>query len=378
MSQGFATNGNIVISGQVDNNNSTAIALNNAGVFTGTATDVVSYPSIVVACLTDQSGSLSIQFSTDGVNWDSQLPFTVTANTNEVHRIVVTRRYLRVVFTNNSGSNQTFLRLQTTLGSQPQLTSSLNSVIQSDADANLVRPLDFNLMVAESLYQNRTNTIKDGLNDDIDTGSVPEDIWNNGGIYTGFVTATSAGEIVVAGADTGTIYYSYMASDTDLDYTFGTIAITGAGTYALGHNIWRSNFAYFVSSTPTVFNVGLITLRHTATPANIFWSISIGYSQTYCSAYTVPYKSSIYLDRISGSLRGSSTGSLDGFFYYKPYSESPRLRFPFELQYGTLYFDDIDYLVKIPERVDIMPRILTASANNLVAKISYRFIKVKE
>ena len=378
MAQGFATSGNIVISGQVDNNNSTAIALNNAGVFTGTSTDVVSYPSIVVACLTDQSGSLSIQFSPDGTNWDSQLTFKVSSNINEVHRIVVTRRYLRVVFTNNSGSNQTFLRLQTTLGSQTQLTSSLNSTIQSDADASLVRPLDFNLMVAESLYQNRSNTIKDGINEDIDTGTTPEDIWNNGGVYTGFVTATDSGEIVVAGADTGTIYYSYMATDTDLDYTFGSIAIAGAGTYVLGHNIWRSNFAYFVASTPTVFNVGLITLRHTATPTNIFWSIPIGYSQSFCSAYTVPYKSAIYLDRVSGSMRGNSTGSLDGFFYFKPYGESPRYRFPFELQYGTIYFDEIDYLVKIPERTDLMPRILTSSANNLSAKISYRFIKVKE
>jgi hypothetical protein len=77
-------------------------------------------------------------------------------------------------------------------------------------------------------------------------------------------------------------------------------------------------------------------------------------------------------------MRGITSGSLDGFFYYKPFGESPRLRFPFELQYGTLYFDDVDYLVKIPERVDLMPRIITSSANNLVAKISYRFIKVKE
>lgn len=377
MAQGFATNGNIVITGSIDANNSTDVLLTNGSVFTGTATDVSSYPSVVVACLTDQSGTLSIQFSVNGTNWDSQIPFTVSANTNEVHRIAVTRRYFRVVFTNNSGSNQTFLRLQSTLGSQAQLTSASNSVIQNDADANLVRPLDFNLMVAESLYQNRGNTIKDGLNEDIDS-SANEDIWTNGGLYTGFPSATSSGEVVVLGADTGTLYYSYMASDTDLDYTFGSLAIAGAGTYALGHNIWRSNFAYFVSTTLTAFNVGLITLRHVATPANVFWSVPIGYSQTFCAAYTVPYKSAIYLDRISGSMRGSATGSLDGFFYYKAFNESPRYRFPFELQYGTLYFDDIDYLVKIPERVDLMPRIIYSSANNLVAKISYRFIKVKE
>lgn len=53
------------------------------------------------------------------------------------------------------------------------------------------------------------------------------------------------------------------------------------------------------------------------------------------------------------------------------------MRFPFELQYGTLYFDDVDYLVKIPERVDMVPRVTAASTNGLSAKVSYRFVKVK-
>lgn len=39
---------------------------------------------------------------------------------------------------------------------------------------------------------------------------------------------------------------------------------------------------------------------------------------------------------------------------------------------------DVDYLIKVPARTDLVPRILTASANNLVAKFSYRLIKVKE
>jgi hypothetical protein len=190
--------------------------------------------------------------------------------------------------------------------------------------------------------------------------------------------AAAAAEIVVAGADTGTVYYSYMATDTSTDYTFATKAVAGAGTYSLGHNIWRCNFAYFVANSTTAFNVGDITIRHTATPANVFVVIPTGYSQSFCSAYTVPFGSSIYLDTVRGNMRGSSTGSLDGFFWYRPFGESPRLRFPFELQYGGLYFDDIDYLVKVPARTDLIPRITTSSANNLQAKISYRFIKVRE
>jgi hypothetical protein len=379
MSQGFTTNGNIVISGNVDANNSTNTPLNNNATFTGTATDVVSYPSVVVACRTDQKGLLYVDFSPDGTNWDSTLTFVVATNTNEVHRITVTRKYFRVRFFNNSGSNQTYLRLQTLVGGQQTLTSNLNSVIQADADSTLVRPLDFNLMVSENLYQNRQNFIKDGLNSDIDAGSVPEDITNEGGVYAGFPTGTpEVGQIVVSGADTGNVILAYLGSSTDTDYTFISVPIAGAGTYSIGVNIYRCNFAYFVSTSPTAFNVGDITIRHSVTTTNIFCVIPAGFSQTYCSAYTVPAGSSIFIDRITGGLRGTNSGSLDGYFWYRGLGESPRLRFPFELQYGGIYFDDVDYLIKIPQQVDIIPRITVSSANNLTAKLSYRFIKVIE
>jgi hypothetical protein len=364
--------------GTVDSGNSSTATLNAAATFTGTGKDVSQFPAVTVAVKTDYAGTLYIEFSPDNTNWDSSLSYLVAADTNEVHRVTVTRKYMRVRFTNTSASNQTYFRLQTTLGQQTNLTSSLNSTIQADADATAVRPLDFNLMVAEGLYENRQNTIKDGLNADIDTGSTPEDITNEGGTYAGFPTgAVEAAEIVVAGADTGTVYYSYLASNTSTEYVFGSKAIAGAGTYALGHNIYRCNFAYFVSTNVAVFNVGAITIRNTPTTANVFCVIDIGFSQSYCAAYTVPYGSSIYIDRFSGNVKGSTSGSLDGFIWYRPFGESPRLRFPFELQFGTLYFDDVDYLVKVPERVDFIPRIITSSANNLSAKFSYRIIKIK-
>lgn len=356
----------------------TSVALKTGESWTGEWYDISAHNSLVVSCKTDKNGALYVDFSIDRINVDSTLSFDVTASVNEVHRITVTRRWVRIRFTNSSVDDQGYLRLQALAGSHAPLNSALNSQIQSDQDTIVVRPLDFNLMVAEGLYQNRTNTIKDGINFDIDTASVPEDITNEGGAYAGFVSATAAAEIVVAGADTGTVYYSYMATDTDTDYTIASKAVTGAGTYVLGHNIWRCNFAYFVNTgAPTSFNAGDITIRHTATPTNIFCVIPTGYSQSFCAAYTVPYGSSVYIDRFNGNMRGSTSGSLDGIFYYKPYGESPRYRFPFELQYGTLYFDDVDYLIKIPERVDFIPRIITSSANNLSAKFSYRLLKVK-
>lgn len=253
-------------------------------------------------------------------------------------------------------------------------TSAINSTIQSDADALVVRQLDFNLLVAEGLYQNRSVTVKDGINFDVDSGSVPQDLWDNGGTYTGFVTAPAAAELVVAGADTGTVFYFYLASATDTNYSFGSVAIAGAGTYPLGHNIYRCNFAYFVAST-AVFNVGLMTIRHTATPANIFVTIPVGFSQSYCAAYTVPNGATAYIDRITTNLRSNVSGQADGYFYYDTPTESPRLRFPHEYS-NQLYFDDIDFLIRLPSGTDIVPRITFSSANNLVPKISYRIILV--
>lgn len=362
----------------VDANNSTNVALGIGGTYTGTASQIDGRNTITVSCYTDQISTLTVSFSVDGTNWDSNLSFSIAVNTNEVHRFTVTKEYYRVTLANISGIDQTYLRLQTIKGNHPVLTSSLNSTIQSDADTTLVRPLDFNLMVSEGLYQNRTITIKDGINVDIDTGSTPEDVINQGGVYAGFPTgAVEAGEIVVAGADTGTVWYSYLASSTDTDYTFASRAITGAGSYSLGHNIWRCNFAYFVSSSPTTFNVGNITIRNTVTTANIFVVIETGFSQSFCSAYTVPFGSSVYLDSFRAGLKGSIAGSLDGYFWYRPLNESPRLRWPFEVQNGTLYFDEMDYTVRIPQQVDFIPRIITSSVNNLGIKVSYRLLKVK-
>jgi hypothetical protein len=333
------------------------------------------YNSLVVACKTDQSGIMYVDFSVDNSNWDSTLTFDVAASINEVHRITVTRNYFRVRFYNNSGAEQTYFRMQTIIGSQNSLSSPINLQVQRDADSIVTRPIDFNLMVADSLLQNTQITIKDGVKTGISTGAVTEDLWSESGVYAGFPTGTpEEGQIVVAGADTGTVWYSYLASSTSTDYVFASKAVVGAGNYDLGHDIYRCNFAYFVGSAT---NVSKITIRHKTTTANIFVTILAGIGQSYCAAYTVPFGSAIYIDRFNGNMRGSASGSLDGYIWYRPLNESPRLRFPFELQFGSLFFDDIDYLVKIPQQVDFMPRIVLSSANNLAVKFSYRLLKIK-
>lgn len=362
--------------GDISENNSTVRPLGAGATFIGIAEDTLGFGSTIVACKTDQDGTLYVDFSTDATNWDSVLTYNVSAGVNEVHRITNTRRWVRVRFTNGS-TPQTYIRLQTTLKDAVALTSSLNSPIQQDADTLVVRPLDFNLMVGEGLYQNVGVTIKDGLNSDIDTASTPEDIWSQGGAYTGFPSAPAAAEAVSNSAsDTGTLYYFYLATADDTDYTFGSVTLNGTTPVSLGHNIYRCNFAYYESGG-TNPNVGEILIRFTATPSTIFLDVPVGYGQSYCSAYSVPAGSDVYIDRVTASVRGSTSGSVDGVFYYKSFTGSPRYRFPFEMSFGSFYFDDMDYNVRVPEKTDIIPRITFSSANNLSVKVSYRIIKVK-
>ena len=65
------------------------------------------------------------------------------------------------------------------------------------------------------------------------------------------------------------------------------------------------------------------------------------------------------------------------YFWWRRNGQSPLLRLPFTLNFGSFYFDDVDYLVEIPELTDIMPRCVLCTANNVSVHVSYRILKVK-
>lgn len=270
------------------------------------------------------------------------------------------------------------------MGISDPTASPINKQIRLDAEAQVVRPMDFNLMVSNDLYQGHTANTKDGLKNTLSNAgtNLTDDISNelaSGATYTGFPPSPVAAQVVVAGADTGTVYYSYMATEADTDYTFGSIAVAGAGTYAISHNIWRCNFAYFVKNSATALNAGNITIQSQAGPGtNIFCRIDAGYGQSFCGAYTVPYNATVAFDRIWGDVRGGTAGAVEGFFWYRPYGESPRYRFPFVATFGSMYFDDVDYLIRVPSRTDFIPRVTYTSANNLGVKFSYRLVRAKQ
>lgn len=94
---------------------------------------------------------------------------------------------------------------------------------------------DFGTEVAIGKIPNYSINTKFGRNNDIDTGSAPEDVWNGGGSYTGFnCTAAETLSVVSSSAnDSGTVLSSGTAdTSTSLNLTDATATFVTDGVSA--------------------------------------------------------------------------------------------------------------------------------------------------
>lgn len=127
----------------VDGNNSLATPLNAGVAFTGTATDTLNYSHVTVSVFADQvsaTDGLSVEWSSDGTNWDNFDRFTIAASTGKVFSFGPVSRWMRVVYT-NGGVNQAAFRLETILrvGHMSASSHRITDSISGQDDAELVK-----------------------------------------------------------------------------------------------------------------------------------------------------------------------------------------------------------------------------------------------
>lgn len=259
------------VENKVSTVNSTTTPLNTLATFTGTGEDVLTYNSVVVACYTDYAGTLYVDFSTDGTNWDSTLSYLVAAATNEVHRITITRRYFRVRFYNSSASNQTYLRLQSILGNQTALNQSLNSNVQQDADAMNVRPTDFHYEVAMGRRTGNTTWNKFGYNGDIDVGT--ETIWSAGGTFTRLTAASTLSVVSTSASDgvagTGAQNIIIYGVNANFDAITEVVVMNGLTPVITTNSFFGVNRMSVYVTGSSDSNVGVITATATGGGATL-------------------------------------------------------------------------------------------------------------
>lgn len=307
--------------------NSSTTVLTNGSTFTGEWEDVLPFDSAIVSVATDQSGYYSIQYSPDGVNVDATL--TRYHNLNEInvpHRFTNGRRYFRVTFTNDSGSNQTYFRLQTLLKVSAQnLNIPLDGIMSRDYDAISVRPTDYTTEVALGLRQGHTTWNKFGYNEDVSTGAA-EVVASFGGAFnqklssgeTLDIVSTSTDDdadpagsgvrqVLVIGVDSN---WAPLTEVVDLN---GTTAVTTSGSF-LGVN----RMTVYTSGTGTS-NVGTITATATSS-GNTMAQMPAGQGVTQQCIFYVPANHQflgtwLYLNGIKSSGGGNPEVSFYAYVY---------------------------------------------------------------
>lgn len=276
---------------QVDTALSSSTLLANDGVFTSEWVDVAGFDSVVVAVKTDQDGTFSVQFSPDGVNQDSTLTrYYRTIHIEAPHRFTITRQYCRVVFTNDSGVDQTYFRLQTLVGSQTELNAPQDSTLSPDFDSTSVRPTSFNTEVALGRRQGNVLWNKFGYNQDVDS-SAPEVIASWGGSFVPLTTATTISIVSTATADddggTGVNSCVLYGIDANRDEVIEVVTMNGQ-TPVVTVSTWLgiNRVAMFLCGTGKV-NAGTITAT-AVTGSTIMAQMPAGEGVTQQCIFHVP------------------------------------------------------------------------------------------
>lgn len=370
----------------INSANSTLTALAGGASFTGDYVDVSYTTAVVVACKADVAGTLYMEFSRSGTGTaDSTLTYAVTGGINEVHRLTVTRPFYRSRFVNGSSAQSTF-ELTTMVGDYASLSAPLNLSLGQDADAIAVRVKDTETDIAEGKRAGYILVNKFGRNSNVSTADVPEDIWEGGGVYTGFplgsaelvtVSSTDANDTAAgSGARTVRIY----GLDANGALQEEAITLLGATLVDSVNTYTRVNRAIVLTSGSSnqAFNAGTITIAHKVTTANIFAKIQAGTNQTAIACYTIPAGYTGYMRQIDVGVSRSNTATVTGVIWARNNGASPRYIETFSASNTDSHHEIVYGGISFTSLTDIAIRITACSANNVPITSHFDIILVKD
>lgn len=311
--------------GFVSSENSSETLINTGSNFTGEWEDVGTFDSVVISVSTDQDGYYEIQFSPDGTNIDSTLTrYYRTGQINVPHRFTIARKYMRVVFYNNSGTNQTYFRLQTIFGNKSDLNIPVDATMSQDYDAISTRPTDFTSEVALGIRQGVSTWNKFGYNEDVDTAA-PEVIASFGGAFnqrlssgeTLSIVSTSANDTNSSG--TGVRQLVLFGVDENWDLVTEVIALNGTSAVTTTNQFLGVNRMTIFTSGTANSNVGDITATASSS-GNTMAEMPADSGTTEQCIFYVPRNYQflttwLYLNVIKSSGGGSPDVTFKGFVY---------------------------------------------------------------
>lgn len=209
--------------GNIDAGNSTTTPLAGSGTFSGTSIDVSVYGVITVFVFADQAGTLNLEFSINGTNWDDVNSYAVSASTALSVQFGPQARFFRVVY-QNGGSAQSVFRLQTIerpITAFPE-TVPASYVIQNNDDVLLTKTVQGTSPWVSNITQFGSNNVVTG------TGG--------SGVGIPRVTVSNDSNILATQSGSWTVTSNQGTSPwvTNITQFGGNNVVTGTGAGGIG------------------------------------------------------------------------------------------------------------------------------------------------
>lgn len=232
-------------------------------------------------------------------------------------------------------------------------------------------------LIVMGLVPGHSIITKFGRNSDIDSGTLPEDIWENGGLYTGFSSAAQTLDVVSdstndTGAGSGAQTMKLVGLDSNFDEIEETITLTGEVVVVTTKLFIRFFRAIVLTAGGGGTNAGIITISQT-TSGDVMGSIQTSQGQTNIGAFTVSNDKSGLLRRIRVGLAKSVAGPTTVRFEVcvRSFGGAWLSIRTFELSEGSDLGSEFITPILVSEKTDIVLRITEASGNDIRVDTSF-------
>ena len=208
----------------------------------------------------------------------------------------------------------------------------VNNVDGEAVDVNIITggsgDVPFNLQVNQGKYPTYSAVDKFGENPQIDKVTVPEDVWEYGGLYTYDTNGTAPIISLVSTSTSDTMDVEVTGLDIDGYEVKQTITLTGTTRVALTTALWRVYRVANVGTADTVGTVYCYTLTgNTPSAASIRAMIDNGNNQTLMALYTVPRGKVGFLYRGEmGGSRKRNAGAAQCSYYSRRFGKVFRVK----------------------------------------------------
>jgi hypothetical protein len=235
---------------------------------------------------------------------------------------------------------------------------------------DLMNNTQFQLQVARGLIPGMALGRAMGHNPDVDTASVPEDLWEGGGLYP-FQTTAQSLEIVsssAADAAAGTGLRTARVSGLDANYVevVSDVTLNGVGVVAVPGTFLRVNDLSGLTAGSGNTNAGVVTLR-VAGGDSVQAVMDVADGRAQQMIYTVPAGKTAFITHGEFSvLRSGAAESAELQLHLRAAGgiELVRALFAVSSTGSSSYQRTLEYPLRVGEKTDVRVIATFVSANN--------------